>query len=164
MVREYHAFAWRSVRRLGVRDADLDDVVQEVFLTVAKHLDDIHHNSERGYVFRTCGFLAAHARRTMQRRLDVADDVRVSEAIDERPTPEQNAVANQARAQLQAILDAMPKHLGEAFVLFELECMTMIEIADVLDIPMGTVASRLRRAREIFLTAGTAARGEGNTR
>lgn len=165
MVREHHAFAWRSVRRLGVRDADLDDVVQEVFLTVAKNLDTIERERERGYVFRTCAFLAAHARRTVQRRREVVDDARVSEEIDARPTPEQSAAANQARERLQMILDDMPKDLGEVFVLFELERMTMAEIADVLSVPPGTVASRLRRAREIFLAqAGTAARRGGNAR
>jgi RNA polymerase sigma-70 factor (ECF subfamily) len=55
-----------------------------------------------------------------------------------------------ARALLDEILEAMPTELRAPFVLFELEEMTMSEIAQTLEIPPGTVASRLRRAREIF--------------
>jgi RNA polymerase sigma-70 factor (ECF subfamily) len=51
---------------------------------------------------------------------------------------------------LDGILDAMPMDLRTVFTLFELEAMTMVEIAQVLSIPAGTVASRLRRGREIF--------------
>lgn len=164
MVRDLHAFAWRSVRRLGVREADLDDVVQEVFLTVSKNLDQIQREAERGYVFRTCVFLSMHARRSAQRRREVVDEARVSEEIDGQPSPEQSAVTSQARERLQGILDAMPKDLGAVFVLFELERMTMVEIAEMLAVPQGTVASRLRRARELFLAQATAARSDEDGR
>ena len=44
----------------------------------------------------------------------------------------------------------MPKDLRTVFVLFEIEELTMAEISNVVEIPTGTVASRLRRAREVF--------------
>jgi len=47
----------------------------------------------------------------------------------------------------------MPEDLRVAFVLFELEEMTMIEVSEVLGIPAGTVASRIRRARDVFRAA-----------
>ncbi len=163
MVRDHHAFVCRSTRRLGVREADVDDAVQEIFLTAVKHLDEIVPGSERGYLFRTCAFVSAHARRSVQRRREVVDEARVNAEVDKRLSPEQHAVRSQARARLQAILDQMPDGFGEVFVLFELERRTMVEIAEMLNLPQGTVASRLRRAREIFLTQGTnvAPAGEG---
>ena len=51
---------------------------------------------------------------------------------------------------LDRALDAMPGDLRTVFVLFEIEEMTMAEISNVIEIPAGTVASRLRRAREVF--------------
>jgi RNA polymerase sigma-70 factor (ECF subfamily) len=60
------------------------------------------------------------------------------------------AARSQARRQLDRILERMAETLKEAFILFELEDMTVPEIADLLAIPTGTVASRLRRARAFF--------------
>jgi RNA polymerase sigma-70 factor, ECF subfamily len=51
---------------------------------------------------------------------------------------------------LDALLASLPLDLRTVFVLYELEELTMAEIARALDLPMGTVASRLRRARETF--------------
>ena len=160
LVREHHAFVWRSARRLGVREGDLDDVVQEVFLAAAKNIDSIQHGRERGYLFRSCIYLASHARRSVQRRREVVDEERLSEELDVRPSPEQAAATSQARARLQALLEEMPADFRAVFVLFELESMTMAEIAEVLHVPPGTVASRLRRAREIFVEQAAVVRGE----
>ncbi len=160
LVRDHHAFVWRSAQRLGVREADLDDVVQEVFLAAAKNIDAIEHGRERGYLFRSCIFLSSHARRSLQRRREVVDEDRVSEEIDVQPSPEQAAETSQARARLQAILEQMSPDFRAVFVLFELEAMTMAEIAETLAVPPGTVASRLRRAREIFVAHAAVARSE----
>ena len=165
LVREHHAFVWRSARRLGVREADLDDVVQEVFLAAAKNIASIEHGRERGYLFRTCIYVSSHARRSFQRRREVVDDERVGEELDVRPTPEQAAATSQARMRLQNILEQMPADFRAVFVLFELEAMTMVEIAEALGVPQGTVASRLRRARELFMAHASAGRrDEGEQR
>lgn len=149
LVREHYDFVWRSARRLGVPPADLDDVVQEVFFTAAQKLDTIHQ--ERGYLFRKCFFVAANARRTVRRRREVNDDELLGAELDDAATPEEIVQTNEAREQLQAILDEMPKDLRAIFMLFELEHFTMAEIAHAVNISPGTVASRLRRARETFV-------------
>ena len=149
LIHEHYEFVWRSARRLGVRPADLDDVVQEVFVVAARRLDDITH--ELGFLFRACMGAASHARRSVQRRREVVDDERLEHEIDRRANPEQDAETAEARAQLQAILEDMPEDLRVVFVLFELEQFTMSEIAETLKLPAGTVASRLRRAREMFV-------------
>jgi RNA polymerase sigma-70 factor, ECF subfamily len=149
LINEHYEFVWRSARRLGVRSADLDDVVQEVFVVAATRLDEITH--ELGFLFRACLHAASHSRRSVQRRREVIDEERLEHEIDRRANPEQNAETAEARAQLQAILEDMPEELRVVFVLFELEQFTMSEIAQTLGIPAGTVASRLRRAREMFL-------------
>lgn len=161
LIHEHYEFVWRSARRLGVRSADLDDVVQEVFVVAAARLDEITH--ELGFLFRACLHAASHSRRSVQRRREVSDEERLALELDER-TPEQGAATAEARAQLQAILQGMPQALREVFVLFELEEFTMSEIAETLEVPAGTVASRLRKAREIFVERAADREGSKETR
>jgi RNA polymerase sigma-70 factor, ECF subfamily len=154
LVRTHYALVWRTARRLGVRPADLDDVIQEVFLVAARNLDSISH--ERAYLFRVCAFVASQSRRTARRRREVHDDQHLETALDDTATPEERVQANEARRTLQGVLDAMPDELRVIFVLHELERFTMAEIADTMSLPAGTVASRLRRAREVFMALAAA--------
>src|SRR5207253_2750509 len=75
------------------------------------------------------------------------------DVIDGAPGPEEFADRVRLRALLDQILDEMPLEARSAFVLFELEELTIPEIASLLELPVGTVASRLRRARELFHAA-----------
>jgi RNA polymerase sigma-70 factor (ECF subfamily) len=76
--------------------------------------------------------------------------VALSHGVMTAETPEEIARSRQARAVLDEILDVIPEGLRSVFTLYELEEMTMAEISVLLEIPAGSVASRLRRAREIF--------------
>ena len=164
LVSEHYSFVWRSLRRLGVRAADLDDVVQEVFLASARNLDSIDQERERGFLFQTCVFAAAHARRTVLRRREVIDEDRLHEEVDRRARPDESAESNEARSRLQSILDQIPEELRAVFVLYELERFTMSEIANVMNLPAGTVASRLRKARELFVAKVKRADRSGDLR
>ena len=147
LVREHYDFVWRSARRLGVRSADLEDVVQEVFIVASARLDEI--TNEIGFLFRACKYASLNARRSVKRRREIVDDEQFERAADPQ-SPEQVAETAEARARLQAILEKMPTDLRVVFILFELERFTLPEIAQTLMVPLGTASSRLRRAREIF--------------
>jgi RNA polymerase sigma-70 factor (ECF subfamily) len=69
---------------------------------------------------------------------------------------------NRAREMLDRILLQMPDTLREAFILFEIEDMSVPEIAELLGIPTGTAASRLRRARELFQNGVAELRARGH--
>jgi RNA polymerase sigma-70 factor (ECF subfamily) len=158
LVREHQTFVWRSARRLGVPLADVDDAVQEVFLLASRQLDVIE--DPRGYLFQTCAYVAGHVRRSARRRRETDDKLEHAEA-DGSATPERNAENAEAREQLQTILEAMPDDIRSSFVLFELEGFKISEIAEITKAPIGTVGSRLRRGREIFLSCVEAfGRGE----
>ena len=77
----------------------------------------------------------------------------LAEHTDDRANPEQAAAATQARKLLDSFLDELAEDVRTVFVLFELEGMTMASIGETLELPPGTVASRLRRAREEFHAA-----------
>jgi RNA polymerase sigma-70 factor, ECF subfamily len=152
LVVEHHAFVWRSLRRLGVPESDVDDAIQQVFLVAHRRLAKIAKSSERSFLFQTALRVASDWRRTYRRRCEQAGmDLR--EVPDGSANPEELLDRQRARALLDRVLGALPMDLRAVFVLFELEGLTMLEIATISAIPPGTVASRLRRAREAFQEA-----------
>jgi RNA polymerase sigma-70 factor, ECF subfamily len=153
MVDTQFDFIWRSLRGLGVPAAGADDAAQQVFLVAAQKLDVIAVGSERSFLFSTARGIAANVRRARIRSREVLDDGALEEPPDVSPDPEQLAARQQARALLEKILDGLSEDLRTVFVLFELEGMTTVQMAELLRVPMGTIASRLRRAREEFQAA-----------
>lgn len=143
-------FVWRSLRGLGVVPGSLDDGAQQVFCLAFRKLDAIQLGSERSFLFRLASGVASNLRRSARRRRELGDDERLDRVAASSPDPEELASQGQARAILQAVLARMPEDLRVAFMLFELEEMEIPEIAAALGIPIGTVGSRLRRARERF--------------
>lgn len=152
LVEEQADFVWRSLRRLGVPEASVDDAVQQVFLVAAQKFDRITSGRERAFLFSVAMNVASHARRTLARRREVLDGTPL-DVVDPRPSADVELDDKRARALLDEVLETMPLDLRTVFVLVELEEMTMIEVAEVLSLPQGTVASRLRRARDEFHAA-----------
>lgn len=150
LVDTYFDFIWRSLRRLGVPEADADDASQQVFLVVARKLPSIDPNNERSFLFGTALRVASDARRARRRRREDPSEPGSVEPSDSAPGPEDLVAQRRARALLDEVLEAMPLDLQTVFVLFELEELPTPDIASLLGIPVGTVASRLRRAREEF--------------
>jgi RNA polymerase sigma-70 factor (ECF subfamily) len=150
MVEAYFDFIWRSLRGLGVAQANVDDAAQQVFLIASQKLDAIELGAEKSFLFSTARGVAANARRSAARSREHADEAIVAAQIDPSPNPEQALSSHQGRALLEKILESMDDDTRTVFVLFELEGMTMASIATLVGVPMGTVASRLRRAREDF--------------
>ena len=150
LVESHHDFIWRSLRGLGVSSGEVDDATQQVFWIASRKLGAIALGSERAFLFATARGIAANVRRSRARRQEDFDEDALARRMDESADPEQAAAKSQARAILEGLLDEMDEDLRTVFVLFELEGLTTASIADLLAIPMGTVASRLRRARELF--------------
>ncbi|MFO0665625.1 MAG: sigma-70 family RNA polymerase sigma factor [Polyangiaceae bacterium] len=148
VVDEYHAFVWRSLRRLGVHERNVDDATQAVFLAVSKHLPNVTFSKMRSFVFGVAMRVAANERRSQVRHsrssFEIPSDARSDEA-----TPDVQLEQKRARAILDELLNALPDDLRTIFLLCELESMSGPEAAELLGIPVGTATSRLRRAREL---------------
>ncbi len=155
MVAAHFEFIWRALRGLGVPAANVDDATQQVFWIAAQKLNVIASGSERAFLFSTARGVAANARRARSRSREQADDGALELMSDAAPDPEEAAQKSQAKRLLEKVLSEMNEDLRTVFVLFELEGLTSVEIADLLQIPVGTAASRLRRAREEFQLAVT---------
>ena len=145
-------FVWRSLRRLGVPELTADDAAQQVFLVASRRLADIEVGRERSFLFATALRVASDARRALARRGE-HDEAALASVPDDGPGPDEVADRRRARAVLDRVLETLDLDLRVVFVLYELEEMTMAEIATTLDLAAGTVASRLRRAREAFQAA-----------
>ena len=150
VVDTYFDFIWRSLRRLGVAEANVDDAAQQVFLVAANKLADVSTAGERGFLFAISLRVAADERRTRRRRPEIAMGEASAELSDRTPLADELLEQRQARELIDSMLESMQLELRTVFVLFEMEDLTTAEIADLLELPMGTVASRLRRAREAF--------------
>ncbi|HEX3595005.1 MAG TPA: sigma-70 family RNA polymerase sigma factor [Polyangiaceae bacterium] len=150
-IRNDYRLIWRLLRRLGVPVDAVDDAAQEVFLIVAERLSDIRENSERAFAFGTA-LRVAHSARRRRAREPLSEEGEAGETTVTSPIPGADELSDQKRARelLNGVLDAMPLDLRTVFILFELEGMRSPEIAELVGVPLGTVASRLRRAREAF--------------
>jgi len=149
MVDRYLDFVARVLRNAGTPEAEVDDDVQRTFIAVANRLDDVRPDAEKSFLLQTALRMAAHARRTLARRREVHDSdaqLRIQGPLQ----PEQMLDQKRARELLDEVLEQMALELRTVFVLYELEELSMTEIAATLRIPQGTVASRLRRARADF--------------
>lgn len=152
--RAYIDFAWRVARRLGLAPADAEDVAQRAMLVASQRVDSVTEGSERAFVFRTVQNLVSKVYRARRRRPEEPEET-AGEPVDLEHDPESLLERRRARETLDAILAALAPDLRAAFVLFEIEGFTQPEIAAALGVPTGTVASRLRRAREEFLRVAT---------
>lgn len=152
MVTQHHSQVWRSLRRLGLSECDADDASQQVFLVAHRRLADIAPGNERSFLLQTALRVAADFRRSHRRRREELEE-ELSVMADTAAGPEELADRRRARAMLDRALETMPMDLRQVFVLFDIEELTTAEVALVLRLPKGTVASRLRRAREAFRRA-----------
>jgi RNA polymerase sigma-70 factor, ECF subfamily len=150
MLRLHYAGVWRMLRRLGVDEARVDDAAQEVFIVLSRRLSEVREGSERTFVLSSAVRIAANYRRTWRARHEVADEHALAAERDPRPSAEQLLDQKRLRQAFDELLEGWPEDIRTAFVLFELEGLTVPEISQITDAKLGTVASRLRRARELF--------------
>jgi RNA polymerase sigma-70 factor, ECF subfamily len=150
LMREHFDFVWRNLRRLGLTSADADDGTQEVFLVASRKLSAIAVGSERKFLFGTALRVASTRRRSLRRRLEQSDEGLEEHDEVSAPGPERLAELSRARGQLNEVLASMVLEQRAAFVLFELEELSIPEIGQLLGVPIGTVTSRLRAARIEF--------------
>ncbi len=148
---EHVSFVWKALRKLGVRESDLPDAVQDVFVVVHRKLPEFEGRSKVStWLFGIAMRVARDRQRLAHVRRQVGDEEAVLAFADESADVGAEAERRQAAAMLEAILDSLPLEQRAVFTLFEIDGMSGDAIAELLAIPLGTVYSRLRLAREAF--------------
>ena len=147
--------AYNLARWLSRNDQDAEDVVQEASLRAFKYW--------KGFSGRDCrSWLLAIVRNTYYSWLrkrsvqpELTEDGEIDDVDEGIPSPETGLLQNASREMLRAALEDLPLEFREAIVLREMEGLSYKEIADVSSVPIGTVMSRLARARkrlQVYLT------------
>jgi RNA polymerase sigma-70 factor (ECF subfamily) len=147
-----HVTRW--LRALGAPEADIEDLAQEVFLVVRRRLCDFDGGNVPGWLYR----IATRKVRQHRRRRWVQNLFAGKSAmdIDDLPWHGASAVATLETQEKRRLLEALVSKLSEkrriAFRLFEIEGYNGEEIAELLDVPINTVWTRLFHARRDFFS------------
>jgi RNA polymerase sigma-70 factor, ECF subfamily len=149
---EHFGYVWNSLRRLGVREADLEDLAHEVFLKVHANLGKFDPARPiRPWLFGFAYRVAADHRRLARNRLEVTGVH--AEAIDSGPAADERLEAAEQKALIERALSEMALDRRAVLVLHDVDEVTVPEIAGALGIPLNTAYSRLRLAREELASA-----------
>lgn len=147
MFDSHHNLVWRTLRRFGLAPDAAADVAQQAYLVAVERIADIWPGSERAFLLGTALRLARKQRRNAAR-------TSLDGGIEERTRQPEHAESHAMTLELlDRVLSQLDAGLVEVFVLFDIEGFSTKEIASALGLPDGTVASRLRRAREEFRAA-----------
>ena len=158
-VRAAHNFARWLVRN----NHDAEDIVQESFLKAYKALDTFRGGDARAWMLSIVRNTAMDFRRRDKSGIAVPLGDEGYEPRDDSPDPERILVDQSRREQVRQAISHLEPEFREVIVLREIEGLSYKEIASVLSIPMGTVMSRLSRARNLLLVelGGTKLDGAG---
>ncbi len=140
--------AYRFARWLSAAEAD--DVVQEAFLRAFRAFDDLRGGDVKAWLFTIVRNCHADALRQQQRRGGVplaGSPLPLEAAASGGADPESESIALDEAAALERLISALPPEHREVLLLREMEDMSYREIAAVTQVPIGTVMSRLARAR-----------------
>ena len=141
--------AWRLARWLAGSHDQADDIVQEAFLKAFRAFDHAHPESVRPWLLAIVRN-SWKDHRAASRRHPVSDEIRLANEPHDAPSPEAEAAWMSERRRLDQMLAILPAEFREVLVLRELEDMSYRQIADAVGAPIGTVMSRLARARTLL--------------
>jgi RNA polymerase sigma-70 factor (ECF subfamily) len=152
------AFVWRTLRHFGISEADLEDVCQEVFVVVHRKIGGFEGRSAlRTWLYGICFRVAKDHRSRAYIRREVPVSEPPPHAVA--PTQDSDCARAEARLILESILDLLDEDKRAVFVLYEIEGLSMREVAEAVGCPLQTAYSRLQAARKIVLDAAESASG-----
>lgn len=151
LYRRYFDFAWRSLRRLSVHPSSIEDAAQDTFIVLHRKLDALRPEaSPKAFVFAIALRVANDYRRSARRK--PASSLDDESFASGRATPFEDTANAQAARLLECFLDSIDEQRRAVFVLVELEGMTAPEVSEALRVNLNTVYTRLRSARQRFVS------------
>jgi RNA polymerase sigma-70 factor (ECF subfamily) len=141
--------AYTLARYLLRDEHDAQDVVQDAVLRAIRHIDGFRHGDARAWlltIVRNCCYTWHKSHKRERSSVSLSDDSALNVADSQ--TADDATIRASESELIRAAVDKLPAELREVLVLRELNELSYREISDVVGAPMGTVMSRLSRARE----------------
>ena len=143
--------AYNLARWLGGNQQDAEDVVQESFLKAFRAVDRLRTEDARAWLLTIVRNTALTYRQRAKPKAEVAWVENLPEPADASAGPEARLLELERRKRVRLAIEGLPTEFREALVLREIEGLPYKEIAWVLKVPIGTVMSRLSRARNLLM-------------
>jgi len=142
-------FVWATLHRMGVREADLPDMMQEVFVVIHRRLHSFDGSAKiTSWIYGICRKVAStYRRRAHIRKEDLVEEMPPGQSV---ASSEEELQAAQTRQTLERVLNQMDVDRRVTFVMYEIDGLPGEQIAETLGVPIGTVYSRLHKARKEF--------------
>ena len=148
VVEQHSARVYRLAYRLTGNRADAEDLTQEVFVRVFRSLDSYRPGTLEGWLHRiTTNLFLDQARRRSRIRFDPLGEAPEARLVGRIPSPDHQLLEGLFDSDVETALAAMAPVFRVAVVLCDVEGLSYEEIADVLDLKLGTVRSRIHRGR-----------------
>jgi len=141
--------AYNLARWLTRNNADAEDLVQEAYLRAIKHFSSFHGGDSRPWllaIVRNTFYTWLQQNRAPEQRIPFDEEIHSAE--ENHPNPEALLLQKANNQLVRQAIEALPAEFREVIVLRELEGLSYKQIADVTETPVGTVMSRLARARK----------------
>ena len=147
VARHYGRFLFTVAYRLTGHEADAQDLVQDVLLRVRRGLETYRPGSMEGWLSRITTNVFLDEMRRRQRRPTDALPVDSERVLPTAPAPDEALAASELPDDVEQALQRLPEEFRTAVVLCDVAGLSYAEIADALDVPVGTVRSRIHRGR-----------------
>jgi RNA polymerase sigma-70 factor, ECF subfamily len=152
LYKQEFGYAWRTLRRLGVRESDLPDLAHDFFIVVFRHLSDYDASRPvRPWLFGIAFRVVSDYRRSARVVRETLGDA--PELVDRAAPIDEQIAEKQAREAVMRVLDALDLDRRAVLVMHDIDGHPVPEIAAALAIPVPTAYSRLRLAREDLAAA-----------
>lgn len=162
--RQHADFVWHTLQRMGISEAHLEDVFQEVFIIAFRKAKTFDGSAKvTTWLYGICLRAASSWRRRawVRRELSMAEP---PEASTTGAVPDEQFEELEAWRCLSVALGKLDLHKRVVFVMYEIEELSTKEIATALDLPLGTVHSRLHNARKQVAQAMARLESKGDAR
>ncbi len=151
LVHRQSRFVFRVAYAVLLNSHDAEDAVQETFLKLYRNRGWQRIENERAFLARVAWRVAVDLRPRIARlSVEPSDSVEPDKAASPHPGPEQNLVDANQQTIVHSMIDALPEELRVPLLLSAFEELNSREIGSILDVPEGTVRTRLQRARQML--------------
>ena len=142
--------AYNLARWMMKNEPDARDAVQDAYLKAFRYFESFHGDSGRAWLLRIVRNVCYDALRARdsQRNIVSLDEETAAEVPDSKPSPNVLAIQNSTKLRIREALEALPLEFKTVIILREFDGFSYKEISDIVGVPVGTVMSRLSRARQ----------------